>query len=151
MKTINTLFNEAIQYDVSYAADYIYFAVTKGKLLLDDSSDKLQSIELLPNEQQEFEEMRAKDMMKLRQMKLYAIWQNDKTYAFYFGKSVEEAAKLHEQRTKQKVAKIYNCYNQMIDKAIYFPDTNRTKTFREILKETHEFPCFVLEMEGWGE
>lgn len=149
-KTINTLFDDAIQYDVPYLADFIFYCVRKRKIAMNEPDEKLETIELTPSELQEFEEMRTKDMMKLRQVQLYAIKNTHNTYAFYFGKNVEEVANLHEQRTKQKVTKIYNCYNQMIDKSLYFQDTNETKTFREILKEMNDFPCFLVELNDFN-
>jgi len=145
-KTIQDLFIDAIEFDVPYLAYLIYFVVQKGKLNMNESDERLDTIELSPSEQIEFDQMRTQDFLKLRQIQLYAVKQKN-NYIFYFGHNAIEVATYHKRLYRQKVRKLTNCHNQMMDKSLYFPETKQTKTFRELLKETHQFPCYICEME----
>lgn len=147
-RTIQTLFDEAIQFDEPYTAHYIYFAVLKGKVTMQDKAEKLFNLSFTKSEMEDFRLLRDSDTLNMRPIKIFAIQNNTNTYAFYFAKCLGDARKLHHQLYGVWENKITIAYNQMIDKSIYFPHSNETKTFRQLLKETVVFPRWVCEMEG---
>ncbi|MFJ8236370.1 hypothetical protein ACIQ34_11550 [Ureibacillus sp. NPDC094379] len=146
-QTVNCLYEEAMQYDVPYLAYFIYFAIMKGKITMEDDASKLDDIPLTEQEQFEFDEMRSKNTLNLRPNQLYAIKRSAEQYVFYFAQNAGEARKLHHQLYGEWVSKLTNAHNQMMDKSLYFPETNETKTFRELLHDTWEFPCRVCELD----
>ncbi|MDN4493074.1 hypothetical protein [Ureibacillus aquaedulcis] len=98
-------------------------------------------------EQEKISRMKAADVLALRKIKLYAIKRSSTTYVFYFAINPWNARKLHHEIYGRWENHIIDAYNQMIDKGLYFPDTKETKTFRELLKETVEFPRWICEMD----
>ncbi|MGE7666630.1 hypothetical protein ACQKMN_13055 [Ureibacillus composti] len=149
-QTVSSLYEDAIQYDVPYLANFIYFAITKGKITMEDDASKLDDITLTEQEQMEFDEMRSRNTLNLRPNQLYAIKRSAEQYVFYFAQNAGEARKLHHQLYGEWVSKLTNAHNQMMDKSLYFPETNETKTFRELLHDTWEFPCRVCELGTGG-
>lgn len=148
-QTIQALFEDVLFYDEPYTAHLIYYSVKKGKVNLQDPVSKLYDMHLTVEEQTEISRMKEQDVLAMRKIKLYAIKRNATTYAFYFAKNPLEARELHHQIYGQWENRIVDAYNQMIDKGLYFQDTKETKTFRELMKETVEFPRLVCEMEGY--
>ena len=147
-KTIKSLFDDAILFDEPYIAHYIYFAVMKGKVTYNDPVDKLYEVTFSEEEQKEFEILRANDLLCMRTVKIYAVKRGESCFAFYFALNEGEVRKLNYKIYGEWVVKMTSCYNQMIDKGLYFPDTNQTKTFRQLMREAEEIPWFVGEVEG---
>lgn len=146
--TIKSLFGDAIKYDEPFIAHYIYFAQMKGKITHDDPLDKLYEVTFTEEEQKEFELLRANDWLCMRPVKIYAVKRGEKRFAFYFALNEREVRKLHYQMYGEWVVKMISCYNQMIDKSLYFQETKQTRSFRELIREAEEFPWFVGEVEG---
>lgn len=146
-QTVEDLFYDARDYDMSYMAHFIYFCLLKGKVLHNDYADKLSEVGLTDEEFREFEGMYKTNILNITPIKLFAIKQRNENYIFYFGAKAGEVIALHEQRCQEKVNKITNCHNQMIDKSIYCTETGTTKTFRQMMKEYKVFPCYVCEIQ----
>ena len=64
-------------------------------------SERLNTIELSSSEQIEFDQMRTQDFLKLRQIQLYTVKQQN-NYIFYFGHNAIEVATYHEGFTDKK-------------------------------------------------
>ncbi|WP_137727270.1 hypothetical protein [Lysinibacillus sp. SGAir0095] len=109
---------------------------------------KLFEMDLTREEQNEIRDMHVADILQMRRIKLYAIQRGENTYNFYFANNAWDARELHHQIYGEWKKHIISAYNQMIDRALYFPDTKETKTFRELKRETVVFPRWVCEMEG---
>ncbi len=146
-QTIQSLFDDAIQFDEPYTAHLIYFATRRGKVTLQDPVSKLYEMEMTVEEHVEIGRMKAADVLAMRKIKLYAIKKSATTYVFYFASNAWEARELHHQIYDCCENRVIDAYNQMVDKGLYFPETNCTKAFRELLTETVEFPRWVCEME----
>ena len=147
-QTIQSLFEDVLFYDEPYTAHLIYFALKKGKVMLQDPVSKLYEMHLTAEEHTEISRMKMADVLAMRKIKLYAIKRSSTTYVFYFAMNAWEARELHHQIYGRWENRIVYAYNQMIDKGLYFPDTKEVKTFRELMKETVVFPRLVCEMEG---
>lgn len=145
--SIRLLFEQAIQFDEPYTAHFIYFAVKNGKVTMEEPFEKLVDIHLSVEELNELSAIKAADVLNMRPVKLYAIQKNTTTFVFYFAKNALEVQTLHNQLYVEWEKYIIDAYNQMIDKSIYYPETKVTKTFRQLMKETVEFPRWVCEME----
>lgn len=147
-QTIKSLFDDSIKYDEPFTAHYIYFAKMKRKIAFQDTVDKLYELTLTEEETKEFEQLRASDPLKMRPLNLYAIKRSLDCYAFYFAQNAIQARELHYETHGEWANKMSSCYIQMIDKSIYDPDTKQTKSFRDLMREVVDFPCFVAEVEG---
>jgi len=148
--TVASLFHDALIYDEPYIAHFIYYTLQKKKVTLEDKIEKLYEIELTPEEYEKFQEIKRRDVLQMRPIKLYAIQRNGHLYDFYFAKTPEEAAFLHYQLFGEKVRKVIDAYNKMMDMGIYNTETKRTSTFRELMKEYVNFPVYVCTLEGGG-
>lgn len=146
-QTIQSLFDEATQYDEPYTAHLIYYATRKGKVKMQDSESKLFEMDLTIEEQEEIKTMREADLLNIRKVKLYVIKRSSTTYVFYFANNPWDARKLHHELYGRWENHITYAYNQMIDKSLYYPDSKETKTFRELLKESVVFPRWVCELD----
>lgn len=149
-QTVANLFNDALVYDEPYMAHFIYYSITNKKITWEDSTDTLFALELTKEELEEFLEIKRRDTLKMRPVKLYAIKRNSNLYDFYFAKTPEQAAHLHHQLFGERVNKVIDAYNKMIDKSIYDPNTKSTRTFREIMRETNQLPRYVCCLVGKG-
>lgn len=147
-QTVANLFNDALVYDEPYMAHFIYYCIMNKKITLEDSADTLFTLELTKDELAEFLEMKRRDTLKMRPVKLYAIKRNGNLYDFYFAKTPQQAAQLHHQLFGERVDKVIDAYNKMIDKAIYAPNANKTRTFREMMRGTVRLPRYVCSLEG---
>ncbi|NLY79578.1 MAG: hypothetical protein GX072_06715 [Lysinibacillus sp.] len=147
-QTVANLFNDALVYDEPYMAHFIYYCIKNKKVTWQDPADVLFALELTQEELMDFLTMKSRDTLKMRPVKLYAIKRNNNLYDFYFANTPEQAAKLHNQLFGEQVKKVIDAYNQMIDKAIYNPKTNRTMTFREVMRETLRTPSYVCTLVG---
>lgn len=147
-QTVANLFNDALVYDEPYMAHFIYYCISNKKINWEESAEKLFVLELTTEELVEFLEIKRRDTLKMRPVKLYAIKRNGNLYDFYFAKTPEQAAHLHHQLFGEKVVKVIDAYNKMIDKAIYDPKSKTTRTFREVMRETVKLPRYVCCLEG---
>jgi len=64
-------------------------------------SERLDTIELSSSEQIEFDQMRTQDFLKLRQIQLYTVKQQN-NYIFYFGHNAIEVAPTMKGFTDKK-------------------------------------------------
>lgn len=147
-QTIYSLFEDSIAYDEPYTAHLIYYAIKTGKVSLQESAAKLYDLPMTDQEWEEFRRMKAQNPLQLRPIKLYAIKRTRSAYVFYFARNEREVQHLHSRLYHSWETRIIYAHNQMIDRCLYFPETKETKTFRQLLWETVEFPAWVCELEG---
>ncbi|SOC41444.1 hypothetical protein [Ureibacillus acetophenoni] len=147
---IKALYEDAILYDEPYTAHLIYYLQKKEKINLQDPVSKLDEIILTDEEELEFKNLRIKDVLNMRPVKIYAIQCSERSYAFYLAENALDARELHYRIYGRWVNKVYSCYNQMIDDSLYFPEMKQYKSFRELIKGAREFPCFVGEVYRKG-
>ena len=147
-ENIKALYEDAILYDEPYTAHLIYYLQKKGEITLQDPVSKLDEIMLTDAEELELKNLRIKDVLNMRPVKIYAIQCSERSYAFYFAQNTLDAWELHYRIYGRWVNKVTSCYNQMIDKSIYCLETKQFKSFRKLIREAGEFPCFVGEIEA---
>ncbi|WP_140422901.1 hypothetical protein [Ureibacillus manganicus] len=145
-ENIKALYEDAILYDEPYTAHLIYYLQKKGEINLQDPVSKLDEIMLTDAEELELKNLRIKDVLNMRPVKIYAIQCSERSYAFYLAQNVLDARELHFKHYGQWVKKVHCCYNQMIDKSLYCPEVKRYKNFRELIGEAEEFPWYVGEV-----
>ena len=64
-QTIQSLFEDTLFYDEPYTAHFIYFAVKKGKVNMQDSEYKLYEMNLTVEEHEEIRGMKKADVLSL--------------------------------------------------------------------------------------
>ena len=69
-QTIQSLFEDVLFYDEPYTAHLIYFAVKKGKVMLQDPVSKLYEMHLTAEEHTEISRMKMTDVLAMRKIKL---------------------------------------------------------------------------------
>lgn len=147
MQTFNELLQDAVLYDVPELAHMIYYAVKTNKINLGDPVDDDFIDQFGEADRLIIRDMTKSDYLKMRIIKLYVIPLTGNTFAFYLTKDTNNLEKLHAQIFKQKPKKIIDAY-RLIDRTLYFPDANTYKSFRDISKETVDFPKFVCTLES---
>jgi len=143
---IKALYEDAILYDEPYTAHLIYYLQKRGRITLQDPVSKLDEIMLTDAEELELKNLRIKDVLNMRPVKIYAIQCRESSYAFYLAQDALDARELHYRIYGRWVNKVYSCYNQMIDTSLYFPEMKQYKSFRQLIREAGEFSWYVGEM-----
>lgn len=144
---VSEMLQEAVKFDVTLLAHSIYYAVQKKVILLTDDYS-IDFIDLLTeNDHLIIKNMIADDYLKLRLIKLLAVPLNNKEFAFYLTKKTEDIAKIHFKNFKKQPTKIIDAH-RMFDKSLYFQDSKKTMTFRDISKKTADYPTLVCILES---
>ncbi len=149
MPSIKNLLKDAIEYDLAYLAHFIYFGLERGKISAEDRSEKLMQIQLTESEENDFYKMYEEDILGMKKIQLYAveIKGNPRCYAFYFAETPNQVVDLHTRIYKWRPNRIHNVHRQLLDFAIYDPNTGKTETFKDMLAQVVELPCYLLELQ----
>ena len=145
---VQQLLDDAVTHDVPYMAHLIYFLTLTKRVELNSPSSVIQDIHLQPDEYNRFLQMYQSDVLQMRRIKLFAVQVSIREFAFYFAKNPAEVQVEHQKIYGNLPKKMSNAYNQMIDRSFYFSESKQYKSFRDLLKETVEFPKYVCTLEA---
>lgn len=137
--TIKQLYEDAIKYEESFLAHYIFYLIRKGKIALNDDVSVLEHHN---DYSDEFLQMWQKNQLGFCQIKVYSLKQNDKKFVFIFAENKKEAI-LHYRLTYSKNP--LNCHELSLDNQMVIG--HRVMTFRRLKKEFKSFPVVVGEYE----
>src|SRR5690606_272939 len=133
--TIKELYEDAIKYEESLLAHYIFFLLQEGEISLE--SDKNAINYQLANSE-EFRELYKSNVLGFDQIKIYSLKQDKNTFAFIYAKSEEEAIKHYRLKFRKEPL---NCHELSMDQEMAVG--NRFINFRDWKKEFKQFPVFV--------
>ncbi|MFJ8262934.1 hypothetical protein ACIQ4I_13420 [Rummeliibacillus sp. NPDC094406] len=148
--TVKELLKDAIEYDESFLAHFIFFVIGRGKIKEEDRKEKLMEIQLTEQEKEEFFEMYERDELGMKRILLYAVKVSDRphSYAFYFAETPEQVVDLHEVIYKWKPKRIHNVHRQWLYREVYDVGTGKVESFKEILGRVVEVPLYLGEVGG---
>lgn len=152
MKTVKQLLKEAIELDEALLAHLIYFALEKGKVEETDDIKKLDTLQFSQQEAKAFRRMYKQDVLGMRRIMLYAVKSavSPLRYAFYFAETPEQVVKLHESIFKWRPRKIHNVHGQWLYQDIYDMEAKKVESFKQMLDQAIEFPCYLCEVRLSG-
>ncbi|MGX9134259.1 hypothetical protein ACWV26_07750 [Rummeliibacillus sp. JY-2-4R] len=149
MPSIKNLLKDAIEYDLAYLAHFIYFVLERGKIRIEDRSEKLMQIQLNASEENDFYKMYEEDILGMKKIQLYAVELNgnSRCYAFYFAETPNQVVDLHTRIYKWRPKRIHNVQRQLLNFDVYDQQTGKTESFKEMLERVVELPCYLLELK----
>ena len=148
--TVKELLKDAIAYDETLLAHFIYFAIERGKIDDEDRKEKLLEIQLTEQEKESFFEMYKRDELGMKRIQLFAVKVSAKhcCYAFYFAKIPEQVADFHRSIYKWRPERIHNVHRQWLYREIYDFETGKVESFKEMLGRVVEVPWYLGEVGG---
>lgn len=135
MSTVKEMFDDAVRYEESTLAHYIFFQLQEGKVQMDDDQS---NIDLSEAYSDKFQNMCKNNFLGFDQIKIYSLKQSRSRFIFIFAKNRKEARELYYQEYEKEPI---NCMELSPDEIMNFG--NRFMTFREIKKEIQVFPCIL--------
>lgn len=141
------MLKDAIELDNTEFAHAIYYAIQRQLMKMNDEFSMSAFDALTDNDYWIIGDMVKTDYLKMRIIKLFAVPLNPKEFAFYLAKSHEDIEAIHFRTFKKKPPKIVDAY-RMMDHDLYFEDKKKCESFRDIAKQTIEFPSFVCILES---
>lgn len=135
MSTIKQLYDDAVRFEGSLLAHYIFFLLQEGKVQLDDDESTL---DLSLCYADKFLDMWKNNYLGFDQIKIYSLKQSEKRFIFIFAKNPKDARELYYQQYGREPI---NCMELSPDEIMHYG--NRFMSFREIKKEMQSFPCIM--------
>lgn len=141
------ILSDAVEFDNPLLAHTIYYAIQKQLITPNDKFSMDAFDALTDNDYWIISDMVKDDYLKMRIIKLFAVPLNQKEFAFYLSKSHEDIEAIHFKHFKKKLTKLVDAY-RMMDHILYFEDKKSYESFRDIAKQTIDFPSFVCVLES---
>lgn len=135
MTTVKQLFEDAVHYEESLLAHYIFYLLQKGKAKPEDEASE---IDFSFSYADEFRNMWEKNLLDIDQTKIYSLKQSKNKFIFIFAENPKEAQELYWRTYAHEPI---NCMELSPDEIMWYG--NRAMTFRDIKKEMKEFPCII--------
>ena len=148
INNVQQLLDDAITFDEPFTAHYIYFVTRSKKIELTSPVDMLYQVQLSDQERTDFYKLYKADTLQMRPIKLFAVQISQHDFAFYFSATATDVQHLHFRLFNKNPHKVFNAYEKRIDRSLYFFDTKQYKSFRELLKETLEFPKYICTLKS---
>lgn len=138
-ETVKDMLDLAVECDMSMVAHHTYWAITQNAVTLQDSIDKLMSIQV---DKQAVQSLIESNMLGIGRIKLFVVKTVEpNVYAFYFAKDALEARAMYESKFGE-VKGITNGARLMPNKML-FADTRLEMTLFEYRKRIVHFPAYL--------
>ncbi|MCR2823303.1 hypothetical protein [Lederbergia panacisoli] len=135
MSTVKRLFEDAIRYEESFLAHYIYCLLKEEKITLEDDDSILSEVQ---PDSAKLVKMVKENHLGFCQVKMFALKARNTPWIFIFAKNLEEAEKLLLRETGQRPLR---CREIIPDQVVYV--NNRFFNFHDLKKQQSKFPCLV--------
>lgn len=135
MSTIKDLLDDAVRYEESALAHYIFFLLQEGKVQLADDKSTL---DLSLCYADKFQDMWKNNVLGFDKTKIYSLKQSKDTFVFIFAENPRDARYLYWREYGQEPI---NCMELSQDEIISYG--NRFMSFRQIKQEMQKFPCIL--------
>jgi len=132
---IKELYEDSIKYEESFIAHYILFLLHEGRISLADDVNKLK---LVKADEHKFWQLYKQNPLGFSLIKVFALKHSGKIFVFIFAKDKSEAISFFQQTFNQKPI---NCHEYSLDTPMNLG--NRFLSFRDLRKETNEFPSLI--------
>ena len=133
MKTVKELYEDCIYFEEKVLAHYILHLLQEQHLSLEDDASK---IDFTKADHRKVADMIQQNKLCFSDIKVFSLKMDEKTFAFIFAASREDAIEHFKQELKKDPI---NCFEYDID----FPMSrgNEFLSFRDMRKEYNEFPA----------
>ncbi len=121
MVTVQEVLDLAIEMDMIHLAHRIFWAITNGKVQLNDDSKRLDTIDY---DDEAISIMAEENRLSIGKIKLYvAETKEPDRFAFYFSENVLEAQALHQDLFRETPKRLTNA-TYLMKKLFHFAETN---------------------------
>jgi hypothetical protein len=141
--TFNELMFDAIKYDEERMAYSVFWLIKNGIV---KGTDNANNVDWDLVNHQEVEEMRKRNELNLKPIKLYSVPMGNNFHMIIFAESVESARGHYLNETGKLPAKIFDITTKM-DKSFWFEDIKKYKSLRQLRDETLVFPATAMIFE----
>lgn len=142
-QTVKELLYDAIYYDEPLLAHAVYYAVQKGIVHLHEPASRI------PKEldYEEIVKMRDENVLQMCTIKLFTIPMGQKRHALYLAETEDAVRAKHHKIYGQLAQRIIDISHEM-DYPLFYEETGRSITFREMKREAVKFPYYAGEVLG---
>lgn len=135
MTTVRELYEDSIRFGEKTLAHYILHLLQEGKVSLDNN---VSSLNFFLADQKKVAEMIEQNQLGFDDIKVFSLKFDDRTFAFVFAVSKEEAIEFFKKKFKRNP---YNCHEYLLD--IPMSRGKEYLTFRDMKKEHNKFPALA--------
>lgn len=140
-QTVKELLHDAIYYDESRVAHWVYYALQKGLVQLDEPAS------CIP-EDVDFTEvyrMRDANVLQMCTIKLFTIPLGEGRHAIYLAETEDAARAKHFKLYGQLAQRLIDMSEKM-DTSLYCEETGISPSFRELKRQAVKFPYYAGEV-----
>ena len=121
MVSVQEVFQLAIEMDMVHLAHRIFWAIAKGKVKVDEDSERLDAIEY---DDEAIAKMVARNQLSIGKVKLYVAETTiPDRFAFYYSENVLEAHALHQDMFRETPKRLTNA-SHLMPKLFHFDETD---------------------------
>lgn len=132
---VKEMYQDCFFYEESSLAHYIYHLLTEKKISLEDDASK---IDLNQADHLKVAEMIQNNVLGIHKIRVFSLKMNQKTFAFIYASSQEEAIQFYTQSFHQTPL---NCHEYPLEFELTRGDV--VLTFRDMRKEFKSFPAIA--------
>lgn len=137
--TVQQVFENTMMMDQISLSHRIFWAISKGLVTANCSSDLLSEIEY---NEEEIEQMANNNLLQIGKIKLFVAKIDDERFAFYYAESNLEAYMLHQDTFGRKPKHITEG-NRLMGKWFYFEKEKDSEMLFFYRKRIVNFPYFL--------
>lgn len=142
MRTVKTLFDEAIRYEMKSLVYCILYALKNKNIRLDDSEEKFFNTRFADTDNKEISRLIKQNPLKLDFVNIYSLKMDKQKFAMIYARSREEAIE-HYKKIFNRTP--LNCHEFLLDYEIM--QGNKPISYREMRKQFNSFPAYAGYME----
>lgn len=138
--TVGEFFEFAVEMNMSLVSHNIYWALTNGKIGVNDSVEKLKNVN---SDETEVLHLHKTNLLGIGRIKLYAIKTKTKDwFAFYFAEHSLDVFRLHGEKFGERDVHIQNA-DRLVSKVMASAENGKEEFLFERKKRIAEFPAYI--------
>lgn len=138
MRTVKTLFDEAIRYEMKSLVYCILYALKNKNIRLDDSEEKFFNTRFADTDNEQIARLIESNPLRLDIIKIYSLKMDKRKFAMIYARSREEAIQYYQELFHKKPL---NCHEILLDHEILLG--KKSVSFREMRKQFNTFPAYA--------
>ncbi|MEK5332727.1 MULTISPECIES: hypothetical protein [unclassified Lysinibacillus] len=141
--TVKEILEYATEFELSWFAHQVYWAVSTNQIQLEDDSNKLLEVAY---DVAAVREMTNRNVLGIGRIKLYVV-KSFGQYAFYFASDPLEVNMLHRALFGEVPGAITEAH-RLLTKVMYFADLNLQTSLLEYRKSIVQYPAYLGHAEA---
>jgi len=138
MRTVKTLFDEAIRYEMKSLVYCILYAIKKKNIQPNDPEEKFFNTRFTDVDNEQIARLIESNPLRLDIIKIYSLKMDKRKFAMIYARSREEAIQYYQELFHKKPL---NCHEILLDHEILLG--KKSVSFREMRKQFNTFPAYA--------